>query len=93
MLKPLHDHIVLEVEKKENKTASGIILTESSKEEPSYAKVVAVGDGKYIDGKKIPLAVSVGDVVIFKKYATTDVKIDGKEYLIVSEKDVLAILE
>lgn len=93
MLKPLHDHIVLKKEEKEAKTASGIILSQTDKDEPSYATVVAVGDGKYVDGKLVPLAVSVGQKVVFKKYATTDLKIDGEEFLIVSEKDVLAILE
>jgi len=67
MLKPLHDNVVLKKEKVEQKTASGIILTGDVKEEPSYATVVAVGEGAYVDGKKVPLTVKVGDKVVFKK--------------------------
>ncbi|HHU56521.1 MAG TPA: co-chaperone GroES [Acholeplasmataceae bacterium] len=93
MLKPLHDNVVLKKEKVEQKTASGIILTGDVKEEPSYATVVAVGEGAYVDGKKVPLTVKVGDKVVFKKYSTTEVKIEEEEYLIISEKDILAIIE
>lgn len=93
MLKPLHDNVILEKEKVENKTASGIILSEKPKEQPSTAVVIAVGDGEVADGKIIPMNVKVGDRVIFKKYGGTEVKIDDNEYLIVSEKDILAIIE
>jgi chaperonin GroES len=93
MLKPLHDNVVLELEPVEKKTESGIILTGDVKEKPSIAKVLAVGEGKIVDGKLVPLAVKVGQKVVFKKYTTTDFKFKEKEYLIISEKDILAIVE
>lgn len=93
MLKPLHDNVILEKEKVENKTASGIILSEKPKEQPSVATVVAVGEGEVVDGKVVPMNVAVGDKVIFKKYGGTEVKIDDQEYLIISVKDILAIVE
>jgi len=93
MLKPLNDNVVLEVEPAEKKTASGIILTGDSKERPSFAKVLAVGDGAFVDGKRIPVNVKVGQKVVFKKYSTTEVKLREKEFLIISEKDILAIVE
>jgi chaperonin GroES len=92
MLKPLNDNVVLEKEKFETKTASGIILTKDVKEEPSYAIVVAVGDGLMVDGARVPLTVKVGDKVVFKKYSATDFKFGEKEYLVISEKDILAIV-
>lgn len=93
MLKPLHENVVLQVKKTENKTASGIILSEDAKEQPSFAEVIAVGEGKIVDGVKVPVSVKVGDKAVFKKYSTTEIKIDGVEYLIISEKDILAIIE
>ena len=93
MLKPLHDNVVLHVKKTENKTASGIFLSEDSKEQPSYATVVAVGEGAVVDGRKVPVSVKVGDKAVFKKYSTTEVKLEDEEYLIISEKDILAIIE
>lgn len=93
MLKPLHDNVVLKKEKVEQKTASGIILTGDAKEEPNYATVYAVGDGAVVDGKKVPLTVKVGDKVVYKKYATTEFKFEEEEYLIINEKDILAIIE
>ena len=94
MLKPLHDNVILEKEEVEKKTASGIILSEAAKEEPSISKVVAVGEGVYDDnGKLQPVKVKVNDRVVYKKYSTTEFKMDEKEYLIVSEKDILAVVE
>ena len=93
MLKPLHDNVVLKKEKVEQKTASGIILTKDVQEEPDYAKVVAVGEGKFVDGKLIPLNVLVNDRVVFKQYSATKIKFAEEEYLIISEKDILAIIE
>lgn len=93
MLKPLHDNVVLKKEKVEQKTASGIILTGDVKEEPDYATVVAVGDGAVVDGKKVPVTVKVGEKVVFKKYSTTDFKFEEEEYLVINEKDILAIIE
>lgn len=95
MIKPLHDNVVLEKEEveSEKKTASGIILTDSNKEEPSIAKVVAVGPGIYQDGKLVTIDVEEGQRVVYKKYATTEIKIDGKEYYIVSAENVLAVID
>ena len=93
MLKPLYDHVVLEAEPQEKKTQSGIILSSGGDERPSIAKVVAVGEGRYEDGLQRPLAVKVGDRVVFKRYATTEFKHEDKEYLILKESDILAIVE
>lgn len=93
MLKPLNDNVVLEIEPVEKKTASGIILTGDSKERPSFARVLAVGEGAYVNGKRAPIGVKVGQTVVFKKYTTTEVKLDDKEYLVIAEKDILAIVE
>ncbi|HHW99966.1 MAG TPA: co-chaperone GroES [Acholeplasmataceae bacterium] len=93
MLKPLHDNVVLKKEKVEQVTKSGIIVTGDVQEEPDYATVVAVGEGKYVDGKLVPLTVKVNDKVVYKKYSTTTVKFDEEEYLVISEKDILAIVE
>lgn len=93
MLKPLNDNIVLKKEKFDNKTVSGIVLTGEAKEMPSIAMIVAVGDGRIEDGKRIPVTVNVGQKVVFKKYSTTEFKYDDEEYLIISEEDILAIIE
>ncbi|MCF7924637.1 MAG: co-chaperone GroES [Candidatus Izimaplasma sp.] len=93
MLKPLHDHVVLEVIKQEKTTKSGIVLPEKDQDTPTIGKVVAIGEGRFESGKTIPIKVKKDDKVIFKKYASTDVKLDGKEYLIIKESDILAILE
>ena len=77
----------------EETTKSGIILTSSAKEKPQEGTVVAVSDGKYVEGKKVALDVKVGDKVIFSKYAGTDVKFDGTDYLIVRDSDILAVVE
>lgn len=91
-LKPLSDRIVLESKKAEDKTKSGIILPETSKEKPMESKVIAVGPGKLVDGKRIKMDVKVGDIVLTSKYAGTDIKIDGKSYSIVQQSDILAIV-
>jgi chaperonin GroES len=93
MLKPLHDNVVLKKEKIEKKTASGIILTGDVKEQPSFASVIAVGEGAVVDGKKVLPSVKVGDKVVYKKYSTTDFKFEDEEYLIIQEKDILAIID
>ncbi|HHU28426.1 TPA: co-chaperone GroES [bacterium] len=91
MLQPLHDNVVLKKEKAEKKTASGIILTTEVKDQPAIAEVIAVGEGTLVDGKLVPLSVKVGDKVVYKKYSTTELKIDEEEYLIIAEKDILAV--
>jgi len=92
-IRPLHDRIVVErLEEKEVKKGS-IIIPDTAKEKPQEGKVVAVGNGKVgDDGKKIPLDVKTGDKILFGKYSGSEVKIDEKEYLIMREEDVLAIL-
>jgi len=94
-LKPLGDRIVLRViETVEEKTASGIVLPDTAKEKPQQGEVLAVGPGRILDnGERIPMEVAVGDKVIYSKYAGTEVKIDGQELLIISERDILAKVE
>lgn len=93
MLKPLGDRVVIRVLEQEEKTASGIFLPDTAKEKPSQGEVVAVGPGKVQDdGKRVTLDVKVGDKIIFSKYAGTEVKFEGTKYLIVSERDILAII-
>jgi chaperonin GroES len=91
---PIRDQIVVKVEEEEEKTKTGIVLPDTAKEKPQKGKVVAVGSGTLLDnGQKVPLEVKVGDTVIFSKYAGTEVKLDDEKYLIISEKEVLAILK
>ena len=93
MIKPLGDRVVIRVLEQEEKTASGIFLPDTAKEKPSQGEVIAVGTGKLQDnGTRIPLEVSVGDKIIFSKYAGMEVKYDGVDYLIVSERDILATI-
>ena len=92
--RPLHDRVLIEVLDSEEKTAGGIIIPDTAKEKPQEGKVVAIGSGaKTEDGKTIPMDVKVGDLVLFTKYGPNEVKVDGKNYLIAEEKDILAILE
>ena len=93
-LHPLHDRVLLKRIEEEPARRSGIIIPDSAKEKPQEGKVIAVGNGKVTDdGKKIPLDVKAGDRILFGKYSGSEVKIDEKEYLIMREEDVLAILE
>lgn len=93
MIVPLLDRVLLEKVEAEKKTASGILLAEATKEKPSMATVVAVGPGKSDEGILQPMGVKVGQTVIFKQYAGSEVKYENKEYLIVEIKDILAIVE
>ena len=94
MIKPLGDRVVIQVLDGELTTKSGIVLPDTAKEKPQEGEVVAVGTGKLLDnGQRASMDVKAGDKIIFSKYAGTEVKIDGKEYLIVSERDILAIVE
>ncbi|MDZ7834748.1 MAG: co-chaperone GroES [Alkalibacterium sp.] len=94
MLKPLGNRVLLEVKKEEEKTASGLVLPGSAKEKPQTAKVVAVGEGKLLDnGNYAKIAVSVGDQVLFEKYAGSEVKYQGTEYLVVKDSDIIAVVE
>ena len=94
-IKPLADHILIEAIAEDEKTKTGIFLPETAqKERPEQGTVVAVGTGKKTDsGKIIPLEVKVGDKVLFTKYGPNEIEIDGKEYLVAREEDILAILE
>lgn len=93
-LKPLGDRVVVKTIEEEQKTAGGIVLPDTAKEKPQKGEVLAVGTGKLLDnGERVPLEVKVGDKVIFAKYGGTEVKVDGKEYLILRESDILAIAE
>ncbi len=92
-IKPLGDRVVIKALEKEERTKSGIVLPDTAKEKPQQGKVMAVGTGKVLEnGQKVPLEVKEGDTVIFSKYAGTEIKIDGEELLILSERDVLAIV-
>ncbi|CQR47435.1 10 kDa chaperonin [Paraliobacillus sp. PM-2] len=93
MLKPLGDRVIIELVEQEEKTASGIVLPDSAKEKPQEGKVVAVGSGRITDnGEKIAPEVAEGDKIIFSKFAGTEVKYDGNEYLILRENDILAVI-
>ncbi len=94
-LKPLGDRLIIEAINEEELTRSGIILPETvDKERPERGKVISVGPGKLMEnGQRLSMDVKVGDVVVFKKYSPDEVKIDDKEYLVISESDVLAVIE
>ena len=92
-LKPLADRVVVKALANEEKTKSGIVLPDTAKEKPQEGEVLAVGLGKMgDDGKRIPLEVQVNDRVVFSKYGGTEIKVDGEEYLILKESDILAIV-
>ncbi len=92
-LVPLSDRVVLKQKEAEEKTASGIILSGQAKEKPQQAEVIAVGPGGIVDGEKVEMNVKVGQVVIYSKYAGTDVKLGDEEYTIVRQSDILAVVE
>ena len=92
-IKPLLDRVVLKPTEVEETTQSGFILTSASQEKPQFSEVIAVGPGGLVDGKEVQMFVSVGDKVITGKYAGTEVKVDGEEYTIVRQNDILAIVE
>lgn len=92
-IKPLSDRVVIKMVEAEETTKSGIILTGSAKEKPQVAEVVAVGPGKLKDGALVKMEVKVGDKVLTNKYAGTEVKMDGTEYTILGQDDILAIVE
>jgi chaperonin GroES len=93
-IRPLHDRIIVERLEEETKTAGGIIIPDTAKEKPQQGKVIAVGKGKKTEeGKILPLDVKVGDKILFGKYAGTEIKIEGKEFLMMREEDVLGVIE
>lgn len=92
-IRPLHDRIVIKRINEEEKTAGGLFIPDSAKERPTHATVVAVGSGRLQEnGTLSPLAVKVGDLVLFGKYAGNEIKLDGEEFLIIREEDVLAVV-
>ncbi|WP_337018881.1 co-chaperone GroES [Oceanobacillus massiliensis] len=93
MIKPLGDRVVIELVVQEETTASGIVLPDSAKEKPQEGRIVAVGTGRVTEsGERVALEVSEGDVIIFSKFAGTEVKYQGTEYLILRENDILAVV-
>ena len=92
-IKPLADRVVIKMVEAEETTKSGIILTASAQENPSVAEIVAVGPGGNVDGTEVTMNVKVGDKVLISKYAGTEVKVDGVEYSILRQSDILAIVE
>ena len=92
-LVPLGDRVVLKQNVAEETTKSGIILSGTAKEKPQQAEVIAVGPGGVVDGKEVKMEVTVGDKVIYSKYSGTEVKLDGEEYIIVKQSDILAIVK
>lgn len=92
-VRPLGDRVIVKALPKEEKTASGVIIPDSAKEKPHQGTVMAIGSGRVSEsGEKIPVSVSVGDRILYGKYSGTEVKIDGSEYLIIKEGEILAIL-
>ena len=92
-IKPLADRVVIKMVELEETTKSGIILTGSAKEKPQVAEVIAVGPGGLVDGKEVTMYLKAGDRVLISKYAGTEVKVDGQEYTILRQSDILAIVE
>ena len=93
-IRPLADRVIVERIEAENKTTGGIVLPDTAKEKPQRGKVISVGEGKLLDdGSKSKMQVKKGDEVLFTSYAGSEVKIDGKEYLIMEESDIMAIIE
>ena len=93
-LEPLEDRVVVRpLEEETQKTPTGIIIPDTAKEKPQEGEVVAIGPGRFEDGKRIPLDVKVGDVVIYSKYGGTEIKVEGDEYLVLSARDLLAVVK
>jgi chaperonin GroES len=92
-IKPLEDRIVVQAVEAETTTASGIVIPDTAKEKPQEGHVLAVGPGRFEDGARVPLDVKVGDKVLYSKYGGTEVKYAGEEYLVLSARDVLAVIE
>lgn len=92
-MKPLGDRVVIKNMEAEETTKGGIILTSAAKEKPLMAEVIAVGPGGLVDGKEVKMEVKVGEKVIYSKYAGTEVKMDGVDYIIVKQSDILAVVE
>jgi len=92
-LEPLEDRIVVKPSEEEQTTVSGIVIPDTAKEKPQEGEVIAVGPGRFEDGKRVPMDVKAGDRVLYSKYGGTEVKVGGEEYLVLSARDVLAIVK
>ena len=94
MIKPLADRVVVEVTEAEDVSPGGIVLPDTAQEKPQKGKVLAVGPGRVLEnGETAPMGVKVGDIIVFSKYGGTEIKLDGKEYTILRESDILTVLE
>jgi chaperonin GroES len=91
-IKPLEDRVLVQPLDAEQTTASGLVIPDTAKEKPQEGKVLAVGPGRFEDGQRLPLDIAEGDIVVYSKYGGTEVKYNGEEYLILSARDVLAIV-
>lgn len=92
-IKPLEDRVLVQIVEAETTTASGLVIPDSAKEKPQEATVVAVGPGRYNDDARVPMDVKVGDTVVFSKYGGTELRYDGVDYLLLSQRDILAVVE
>jgi len=92
-IKPLEDRIVVQANEAETTTASGLVIPDTAKEKPQEGTVIAVGPGRFENGTRLPLDISVGDTVLYSKYGGTEVKYNTEEYLVLSSRDVLAVIE
>jgi chaperonin GroES len=92
-LEPLEDRVVVKPEEEEETTVSGIVIPDTAKEKPQQGEVVAAGPGRFEDGKRVPMDVKVGDKILYSKYGGTEVKVEGEEYLVLSSRDILAIVK
>ena len=92
-IKPLADRVVIKAVEAEQTTKSGIILSSAAQEKPQFASVVAVGPGGVVDGKEVKMYIKKGDKVVFERYKGTEIKLDGTEYIIVSQSSILAVIE
>jgi chaperonin GroES len=91
-IKPLEDRVVVKPGEAEERTASGLVIPDTAKEKPQQGEVVAVGPGRFEDGSRVPLDVAVGDTVVYSKYGGTEVSYEGADYLILSARDLLAVV-
>ena len=92
-LEPLGDRVVLRREEAEERTASGLFLAGNAKEQPQLAEVIAVGPGALVDGKRVPMDVKVGDKVFYSKYGGSEIKLDGVEYIVIGQSEIMAIVK
>jgi chaperonin GroES len=92
-LEPLEDRVVVRPEEGQETTVSGIVIPDTAKEKPQQGEVVAAGPGRFEDGKRVPMDVKVGDKILYSKYGGTEVKVEGDEYLVLSSRDILAVVK